>query len=60
VLTREIDGGAQRIGIFYGVAHMPDMEERLLEQLGLTYESTEWVDAWQLGRQDDSKNLDNN
>lgn len=58
VLVREIDGGAQRIGIFYGVAHMPDMEERLLEQLGLTYESTEWVDAWQLGQQDDSEILD--
>lgn len=50
VLMREIDGGARRIGIFYGVAHMPDMEARLLEQLGLAYESTEWVDAWQLGR----------
>jgi len=59
VLLREIDGGAQRIGIFYGVAHLPDMEERLLEQLGLTYESTEWVDAWQLGQQDDDEYLDN-
>jgi len=59
VLVREIDGGAQRIGIFYGVAHMPDMEERLLDQLGLTYESTEWVDAWQLGDRDQGKDLDN-
>ncbi len=59
VLVREIDGGAQRIGIFYGVAHMPDMEERLLEQLGLTYESTDWVDAWQLGDLDQGKDLDN-
>jgi hypothetical protein len=59
VLVREIDAGAQRIGIFYGVAHMPDMEERLLEQLGLTYESTEWVDAWQLGDSEQGKDLEN-
>ena len=49
VLLHEIDGGAERIGIFYGAAHMPDLEERLLDQLGLTYSETDWVDAWQLG-----------
>jgi len=49
VLKREIDAGAKRIGIFYGVAHMPDMEERLIDQLGLGWDHTEWVDAWQLG-----------
>ncbi|MDH3430395.1 MAG: hypothetical protein OEM60_02665 [Gammaproteobacteria bacterium] len=49
VLQREIDSGSRRIGIFYGVAHMPDLEERLQEQVGLTYEKTTWVDAWKLG-----------
>ena len=49
VLRREIESGAKRIGIFYGVAHMPDLEERLLDQLELTYDTTTWVDAWQLG-----------
>jgi len=49
VLKREIDAGSRRIGIFYGVAHMPDLEERLLDQLGLRYVSTDWVDAWRLG-----------
>ena len=49
VLKREIDAGARHIGIFYGVAHMPDLEERLLDQLDLRYENTAWVDAWQLG-----------
>ncbi len=49
VLKREVDGGARHIGIFYGVAHMPDLEERLLDQLGLQYMKTEWVDAWRLG-----------
>lgn len=49
VLRREIESGAKRIGIFYGVAHMPDLEERLLDQLELTYDTTTWIDAWQLG-----------
>ncbi|MDH3275754.1 MAG: hypothetical protein OEM64_15180 [Gammaproteobacteria bacterium] len=49
VLQREIAAGAKRIGIFYGVAHMPDLEERLMDQVGLVYEDTTWVDAWQLG-----------
>lgn len=49
VLKRELAGGAQRIGIFYGVAHMPDLEERLADQLGMRYASTDWVDAWKLG-----------
>ena len=48
VLQREIESGAKRIGIFYGVAHMPDLEERLQNQLQLSYEKTAWVDAWQL------------
>jgi len=49
VLHAEIETGAKRIGIFYGVAHMPDLEERLLDQLDLIVDSTAWVDAWQLG-----------
>jgi hypothetical protein len=62
VLENEIEGGAKRIGIFYGVAHMPDLEERLLDQIGLTYNGTDWVDAWQLGdgeRGEPRKNFDN-
>lgn len=51
VLQREIDAGAKHIGIFYGVAHMPDMEARLYDQLGLKHEKTHWVDAWKLGAQ---------
>ncbi len=51
VLNREIEAGAKSIGIFYGVAHMPDLEERLIEQLDLTYDRTDWVDAWLLGDQ---------
>lgn len=48
VLQERLAAGDKRIAVFYGVAHMPDMEERLLEQLGLEYLDTTWVDAWRL------------
>jgi hypothetical protein len=48
VLRRQIDLGDRRIGIFYGVAHMPDLEQRLVDEFGLEYEKTRWVDAWRL------------
>lgn len=52
MLLREIDSGANRLGIFYGVAHMPDLEDRLRDQLALAYRKTTWVDAWQLGAEE--------
>lgn len=51
VLHEQLDAGARRIGIFYGMAHMPDLENRLVNELGLAYDSTCWVDAWQLGEE---------
>ena len=48
VLKTQLASGDKRIAIFYGVAHMPDMEERLLQQLDLVYLDTAWVDAWRL------------
>ena len=48
VLKTQLESGDKRIAVFYGVAHMPDMEERLLEQLDLVYLDTTWVDAWRL------------
>jgi len=53
VLKTQLESGDQRIAIFYGVAHMPDMEERLLEQLDLVYLDTTWVDAWRLDTRGD-------
>jgi hypothetical protein len=49
VLRQRIGRGDRHIGIFYGVAHMPDLEHRLIDEFGLAYEKTRWVDAWQLG-----------
>jgi hypothetical protein len=48
VLKSQLESGDKRIAIFYGVAHMPDMEERLVQQLDLVYLDTTWVDAWRL------------
>jgi hypothetical protein len=48
ILKMRLEAGDKRIAIFYGVAHMPDMEERLQEQLDLVYLDTTWVDAWRL------------
>jgi hypothetical protein len=53
VLKTQLESGDKRIAIFYGVAHMPDMEERLLQQLDLVYLDTTWVDAWRLGTRSD-------
>ena len=47
VLRSELDSGATRIGIFYGVGHMPDLEEKLLA-MGLVPKRVEWIDAWDL------------
>ncbi len=48
VLKAQLEQSAGHYGIFYGVAHMPDFEERLIEQLDLRYDRTIWVDAWRL------------
>ena len=49
VLEAELAKGHRRIGIFYGVAHMPDFERRLAARFKLQFSRTEWVDAWLLG-----------
>jgi hypothetical protein len=37
----------KKFGIFYGAAHLPDMEKRLKE-MGFTLEKVEWLTAWDL------------
>ena len=46
VLREQIDKGQKKIGIFYGAAHLPDMEERLINEFGLKKGKTVWNDAW--------------
>ena len=48
VLKNQLDEGAKRVAVFYGIAHMPDMEQRLVNQLDLVYLDTTWIDAWRL------------
>lgn len=51
VLKAELASGVDKAGIFYGVAHMPDLDRRLAEQLGMAPVRVRWVDAWRLSDQ---------
>ena len=48
VLKKSIANGHQTIGIFYGAAHLPDMEERLRDEFDLVRNDHRWVTAWSL------------
>lgn len=50
VLDREIAAGKKNIGIFYGAAHFPDLERRLLEK-GFTRVFQKWATAWRVAKQ---------
>ena len=47
VMNREIAAGHKKLGIFYGAAHFPDMEKRLVE-LGFKRVKQEWMTAWDI------------
>ncbi len=47
VLQQEIAHGRRHLGIFYGAAHLTDMEQRLLA-IGFRREKAEWLTAWDL------------
>lgn len=49
VLDREVLAGRKKLGIFYGAAHFPDMEKRLVEG-GWTKTGIEWMTAWEIGK----------
>jgi hypothetical protein len=48
VLQQELAKGKKKIGIFYGAAHMPDFEKRLLADFGLKRKEEVWLTAWDL------------
>lgn len=48
VLDRELKAGKKKLGIFYGAAHLADMEQRLLKDFGLTRKDERWITAWDL------------
>lgn len=47
VMDQEIKAGKKRLAIFYGAAHLPDMEARLLQR-GFKRQKVEWIQAWDL------------
>jgi len=47
VMDKEIAAGKKRLAIFYGAAHLGDMEERLLKK-GFKRTRVEWLKAWDL------------
>lgn len=47
VMHRELAAGRNNLGIFYGAAHFPDMEKRLLD-LGFRRTNQEWLTAWNI------------
>jgi hypothetical protein len=46
-MQKQIAAGKKRIAIFYGAAHFPDMEQRLLKQ-GWKLQKTDWLKAWDI------------
>lgn len=47
VMDAEFAAGHKNLGVFYGAAHFPDMEKRLLE-LGFKRTKQEWLTAWNI------------
>lgn len=55
VLQREMAAGRKRIGIYYGAAHFPHMEKRLVDDLGFQKVGHEWIVAWDCKKRPDVK-----
>jgi hypothetical protein len=47
VMKKQISAGKKRLAIFYGAAHFPDMELRLLKE-GWKLQKTDWMKAWDI------------
>jgi hypothetical protein len=52
VLQSELEKGRTNLGIYYGAAHMPDFEERLLK-LGFDKVGHRWLVAWDVSKRPD-------
>ncbi len=47
-LQKQLAAGKKKIGIFYGAAHLPDLEQHLTEDFGLERGNQRWLKAWDL------------
>jgi hypothetical protein len=54
VLERELANGHRKLAIYYGAAHMPDIEQRLL-RLGFAKVGERWLTAWDVHKRPDKK-----
>jgi hypothetical protein len=55
VLQRELAAGRKRLGIYYGAAHLPHLEQRLVNDLGFKKTAHEWLPAWDCAKRPDAK-----
>lgn len=49
VMNQQIALGKKQLGVFYGAAHFPDMEERML-RMGFKKEKQTWLTAWDIDK----------
>lgn len=47
IMQKQITAGRKSLAVFYGAAHFPDMEQRLLKE-GWKLQKTEWLKAWDI------------
>lgn len=48
VLRQRIKQPGRRLAVFFGAAHLPELEQQLVRQLGLRYHGQRWLSAWSL------------
>jgi hypothetical protein len=50
VVTRlkELPPGTHDVAVFYGAAHIPDLEERIVSELGYRRAGSRWLAAWDI------------
>jgi hypothetical protein len=48
VLDKQLAASKKKVAIFYGAAHLPDMERRLTSDYGFQRTSQSWLKAWNL------------
>lgn len=54
VFDKQVGKGRKKLAIFYGAAHFPDMEKRLLEK-GNKKTKQEWATAWDVPKPEEAK-----
>jgi hypothetical protein len=50
ILREELEAGKEKLAVFYGAGHLPDMAERLEAEFEMNAKKTTWLNAWDLTR----------